>query len=1852
MRFLKIKYLILVLLLLASKMEYACSVKPSYSYTSSHTCGIPTIVQAVNTSTGTNLKNTKFWWKINGVFYGNDTSIGLDSAILYLKQRGNNTVRLFVMDSGNCIDSTTSTINVTTNAKTILDQNYNYTHTPVWMNCLQFIADPDSFRVNFESADTLKNLRILWGDGSMDTSRNDLLPNTIKSHLYQKLGIFNLKIITTNGNCIDTVYGTVNNQRQPTAGIIGPPSGSNRGCVPHTLRIVNNSYNISNNTVFRIDWGNGESESQPYTTLADTFYHTYKTGVCAGIIKITATNVCGSSFSTWNPIDISDKDKALWSVTKTCNPNTDFVFLNLSTDNYCLIPDIKQYYWDFGDSTNTGWIGNKASQKHRYKEEGDYTVTLITKTACGNDTFKSKVAVYYNPLAGFIYNSDRSCKPLKVTLIDTSIGRGYKRTWTVKEGNNVKTYNDSILVYNFTQAGTHSIELKVSNICGTSTQIKKFVVTEKPTAKFTKISNSCVPVTVSYTNTSISYFSNATYNWDFGDSTFSSLKSPSQKTCSKPGIYTIRLVVSDSCGSDTYTQVFTAYGLPKAIFTVDSSACTFDSVNILNLSKNSNSFYWTFGDSSDSSVTDTNAITHVYTTPGTYPITLIAGSGSGCSDTASSSIIIKPGARALFDINQTYACSPATFKFTNKSVYGKDYLWYANGKLIDTVFTLRDTSLYSDSSIVSLKLVVSSASSCQIDSFEKTFFTPKNPEAIIGNKDSGCGILTVNFINSSKFSYSSYWDLGNGSFSTSQSPQANYNPALSNDTLYHPKLIVQNWANCKDSVTSNIKVFPKPAAMFTPHKNNGCGPLDVYFTNLSKTNNLDSFGTLKHHWNFGDGNTSTNPNPLHTFRPSNSKDTFYNTKLTLTSINGCIDSNSQTIQVFPLPKINFVADRTSGCALLPVSFTNFSSPNDTGDISIMNFVWNAGNGYFGNTKEFNTVYSGASKSDTTYFAILKGYSEHGCMDSSILPITVHPQPNAVINFNTNDACTPMNITGSNQSNSNDGGPLTHYWDFGNGFISNSPIDSTQYWNNSNTDLNFNILYVVNSQHGCKDTAYSKAIVRPNPVAKFTIENMIYCAPANVKLTDSSINSIKYYWGQGNSKITGNKIEFIQLPGNQLFDTTYTIEHQVESQYGCKSDTVYQSVVVHGKPVSNFTVNKDSTCSSESISFSNNSLGAFKYNWNFGDNTISNLINPNHTFKTISNFQDTTFLVDLEVISTKGCRDSSKQTVYLIGKSNDKISLENAAGCTDLEVIMKHNSTRFKTKYWDFGDNSVYAINDSVNHVFTNATGNLSIQSKITLYRERFRCQDTIYSYVNVYPKPRADFSINRMNPCDGGEYKITDLSQYSSNNVWLIDGTITNNRSNFSVLLPGLSDRDTSYTIQLISNNLYQCADTISKLVSPKRPLKVDFSANKLISCENNPISFTSKSDNIARFYWLFGDGESSNDENPTHTYRRFGSFKVILIGFDKDGCADSSESINFIDIIEIPKADFTFLPEYPKLPNALVNFTANPSIQTVNPDDLTYDWNFGDSTYPTANKNLKDPSHTYYKDGTITISLIVSNQQCSSKIIKQLPIEYQAPIVDFTPDTLEGCVPLIVNFKSNTQYADKFRWIFGDGTPDSYDVNPKHIFELPGAWNVTLVATGAGGTKTTTKNYLIRTFPKPVIDFYTKNRYLSLPNAVFNMMNIGNSVYNEWQVFDTMGQLVESSNLRNPSFIVDRAGRFTIQLIGTNSYGCVDTLIKPEYLSTLGPGYIYVPNAFSPNNNEKNDNFSPKMHNVKERNYIFTIYNRWGEKIFETNDINGAWDGTYKGKMSPQEVYIWTVNGEFNNSDLFSRKGTVTLLK
>ena len=264
-------------------------------------------------------------------------------------------------------------------------------------------------------------------------------------------------------------------------------------------------------------------------------------------------------------------------------------------------------------------------------------------------------------------------------------------------------------------------------------------------------------------------------------------------------------------------------------------------------------------------------------------------------------------------------------------------------------------------------------------------------------------------------------------------------------------------------------------------------------------------------------------------------------------------------------------------------------------------------------------------------------------------------------------------------------------------------------------------------------------------------------------------------------------------------------------------------------------------------------------------------------------------------------------------------------------------------------------------------------------------------------------------------------------------------------------------------------------------------------------------------------------------------------------------------------------------------------------------------------------------------------------------------PAISFTGDQLSGCVPVTTNFSDNLVPAgSSCLWNFGDGGTSTQCGNPSYVFTQPGCWDVTLTVTTAEGcVETVTIPNYVCVFEYPTADFTFGPQPTTVmhPTIDFDNLSSNADLYN-W-TFD-VGGLEDESTLENPQYTFPGAnpGTYEVCLEAITVEGCADAIcqnvaIDEEFL-------LYVPNAFTPGGGDLlNNEFKPIVKGEDPLKYSFMVFNRWGELIFETSHSSEGWDGTYKGLMSQQDVYVWKVTcTDASSKEPHEYIGHVTLLK
>ncbi len=286
---------------------------------------------------------------------------------------------------------------------------------------------------------------------------------------------------------------------------------------------------------------------------------------------------------------------------------------------------------------------------------------------------------------------------------------------------------------------------------------------------------------------------------------------------------------------------------------------------------------------------------------------------------------------------------------------------------------------------------------------------------------------------------------------------------------------------------------------------------------------------------------------------------------------------------------------------------------------------------------------------------------------------------------------------------------------------------------------------------------------------------------------------------------------------------------------------------------------------------------------------------------------------------------------------------------------------------------------------------------------------------------------------------------------------------------------------------------------------------------------------------------------------------------------------------------------------------------------------------------------------------IVTASDNCSPPVTDTATVTIYPLAVSFmsVPDTA-GCEDFTVVFTALSNIGTSYVWDFGDGSATQTGTPVSHTYVTPGSYNVTLTTTTAQGCSSTiTNTSYIDVYPTPVAAFTSNPNPATTTNPVvdFTDQSLGATSW-DWD-FGVPFNSTDVSTLQNPTYTYADSGFYNVQLIIANAFACRDTAyqiveIQPEYV-------IYAPNAFTPLNNDgNNDYFMPKGIGIDPNNFEMTIYDRWGNQIFKTTDINKGWDGKANGgnKVAQIDVYVWKLKTKDHKGNNHEYIGHVTLVK
>lgn len=422
-------------------------------------------------------------------------------------------------------------------------------------------------------------------------------------------------------------------------------------------------------------------------------------------------------------------------------------------------------------------------------------------------------------------------------------------------------------------------------------------------------------------------------------------------------------------------------------------------------------------------------------------------------------------------------------------------------------------------------------------------------------------------------------------------------------------------------------------------------------------------------------------------------------------------------------------------------------------------------------------------------------------------------------------------------------------------------------------------------------------------------------------------------------------------------------------------------------------------------------------------------------------------------------------------------------------------------------------------------------------------------------------------------------------------------------------------------------------------------------SCGDNVINLTNASgltQFIEEYYWEFdinGVTETFSTRDVSLTLPDFGTYTGVMQinnNVPAAGCRDTAEvTINLFPPIF---AEFDF--EYDTCVAGEVVFD---NLSSSGSGFITENnWSFGD--FNTSFE--EDPLHEYQQPGLYGAQLQVTDiNNCKDSI--SYPISY-FPVPDLLivePSSFIGCQPAPIFFNNLSTPIDStydLVWDFGDGGT-SGDISPTYIYEDVGTYSVSLEVTSPiGCTNSASFEDLIIVEPSPIAGFMYTPDDLSIFNSTIEIIDESEDAIS-W--FYTLGDGFIAYDAEF-TYTYQDTGLYTITQVVKHESGCTDTLSQLVDVKPILS--LQMPNAFTPNNDGLNDDFRGKGILSGIQDYTLSIWNRWGERIFESNDPSLGWNGEYNnnGKQVMNGVYVYTLQYIGPRGDVFEQKGNVTLIR
>ncbi len=818
------------------------------------------------------------------------------------------------------------------------------------------------------------------------------------------------------------------------------------------------------------------------------------------------------------------------------------------------------------------------------------------------------------------------------------------------------------------------------------------------------------------------------------------------------------------------------------------------------------------------------------------------------------------------------------------------------------------------------------------------------------------------------------------------------------------------------------------------------------------------------------------------------------------------------------------------------------------------------------------------------------------------------------------------------------GTLTLTNSLGGFQILNAPFPATldYVFNNLASDGSAGELTVVFSDDNT--CAVEEQYVAPVPCSSCPVTASTSgpaCIGQSVTLSATFVQDANYLW-TGPNGFTSTDQNPVLTNVDLSMEGSYTV-NVINPINGCQS-LATTNVFVFPTPPTPVLSSNSPICEGEDLSFTSTWVPGSTYSWTGPNSFSTTLINP-----TITGASDDANGQYSCVVTVNTC-PSLPATIDVVVNPYPATPTPTNNGPLCAGDLLQLNTPDVAGAIFEWTNPAGLVLSNAFSPQIANTTvansGNYSVRLQLN------GCWSLPASTaVQIFPIPTTPVLTANLPICQGSNLNLNGPSPLP------IVGTIYDwsGPNGFSSVVedPQVPAVDVSasgtYTLIITENGCVSAPGTIDISVIPS---PISNAGPDVVTCSNQPIQIGSAPTPGYTYSWSPSEGLNfANISNPQLTISNLSEaqrFETYIVTTTDQIC--STQDTVLVTIDPQPIASFE-APAPMCFEGNNFDFFASGQYGA----NATFNWSFGPfASVPQS--TVEDPQDVSFNStGLINVTLTITENGCESNVF-QLPVQvYPQPVANFDASAYTACAPAIINFTNLTESEDQVKtiaWDFGNGRQSNL-LNPINQYNEPGNYTVSLTVTTVHGCVNEYRlNDMIRLFPSPVAAFNLEPNLLDIVSPYSKLTNFATNASEIVYAIPGLDTVFTS----NATITYPDSGRYLITQIARNEFGCADSLTKEAIVQI---GYkLYVPTSFTPNNDGYNDFFRAYGEDIID--YSIEIYNRWGELMYTSFDMENGWDGTTRlsSTVSPGGVYLYRIRAVDRNGSRNTYEGTLTLLR